>query len=211
MSPFTPWPTLEEREQRSLDESSSHRIVLHGSQLRASADLEVPGSQRLSDYFGLLQGFCRVTDMVLLTHRGKPARTRMPSARIRLDQIVLIGESRHCPCTDGRPAQDSPALFVAKNPQRVIVMTNDHLIYGVAHLSPNGSLAAFIDAEHPRFVPLTNVRIRRLADRSVAGRYDFALLQRTHIMGFQLQPGGDAAVESFHIPGADFGAAQSWS
>ena len=211
MSQFAPWESLEEQGQCSSENGSSHRIELIGSQLRATADLEVPATQRVSDYFGLLQGFCRVSDLVLLTHLGKPSRIRLQEARIRLDDIAVVGESRQCSCSDTRPAETLRALFVPKRPHRLVVMTPDHLIYGDTHLAQNGSLTAFIDAEHPRFVPMTNVRVRWLADRRLASRYNFALLQRSHIIGFELQADGDAAVESFHIPGAHFGADQSWS
>lgn len=45
----------------------------------------------------------------------------------------------------------------------------------------------------------------------LAGRYNFALLQRNHSTGFELQPGGDAASEDFHLSGTAFPANQSWS
>src|SRR5450759_2612223 len=49
----------------------------------------------------------------------------------------------------------------------------------VGHLAQNGSLTAFIDDETPRFVPMTNVRVRWLADRRLAGRFNFALSPRS--------------------------------
>jgi hypothetical protein len=206
-----PWEPLDEQGQRPSDEGSSHRIELIGSQLLASAEIDVPGTQRLSDYFGLLQGFCRVRDLVVLTHRGRSGRIRLREARIRLDDIAVVGESRHCPCTEGSRPETPRAMVIPKEPHRVVVITTDHMIYGVAHLPQNGSLAAFIDAEHPPFVSMTNVRVRWLADRRLAGRYNFALVQRSHIIGIELRPGGDAAVESFQIPGAAFPADQSLS
>jgi hypothetical protein len=143
--------------------------------------------------------------------KGRSGRIRLPEARIRLDDIAVVGESRHCPCTEGSPPETPRALFVPKEPHRIVVITTDHIIDGVAHLPQNGSLVAFIDAEHPPFVSMTNVRVRWLADRRLAGRYNFALLQRSHIIGVELQSGGDAAAESFKIPGAAFPADQSWS
>ena len=211
MPEFGPRESLEEQGQRPSDEGSSHRIELIGPQLLATAELDVPGTQRLTDYFGLLQGFCRVRDLVVLTHRGRSGRIRLPEARIRLDDIAVVGESRHCPCTEGSPPETPRALFVPKESHRIVVITTDHIIYGVAHLPENGSFVAFIDAEHPPFVSMTNVRVRWLADRRLAGRYNFALLQRSHIIGVELQSGGDAAAESFKIPGAAFPADQSWS
>jgi hypothetical protein len=42
-----------------------------------------------------------------------------------------------------------------------------------------------------------------------ADRYNFALVQRSHIIGHELQPGGDAEIEGFHVPGAVFPAPPS--
>ncbi|HEX7613277.1 MAG TPA: hypothetical protein VF371_10940, partial [Candidatus Limnocylindrales bacterium] len=57
-----------------------------------------------------------------------------------------------------------------------------------------------IDAEHPRFVPMTNGRVRWQADRRLAGSFNVALLQRCHIIGFELQPSGTTVIGSFHLP-----------
>jgi hypothetical protein len=207
---FASWDSPGELGPTTRD-GSSHRIELIGSQLLASAEIAVPGLQRLTDYFALLQGVCRVSDLVVMTHRGKPARNHVSAARIRLDDIAVIGESRQCGCSSERSAETMRALFVRKWPHRLVVMTPDHLIYGDIHLAQNGSLTAFIDAEHPRFVPMTNVRVRWLADRRLAGRFNFALLHRSHVMGFELQPDGEATVDSFEIPGAAFPVHQPWS
>jgi hypothetical protein len=43
-----------------------------------------------------------------------------------------------------------------------------------------------------------------------ADRYNFALVQRRHIIGIESQPGGDAEIEGFLVPGAAF-PDQSWS
>ena len=45
------------------------------------------------------------------------------------------------------------------------------------------SITAFVDASYPRFIPMTGVHVRWLTDRRLAGRFDFALLQRCHIIG----------------------------
>ena len=41
----------------------------------------------------------------------------------------------------------------------------------------------FVDSTDPRFIPMSNVRVRWLADRRLAGRYPFALIQRSQILG----------------------------
>jgi hypothetical protein len=44
-------------------------------------------------------------------------------------------------------------------------------------------MIAFLDATDPHFIPMTNVRVRWLADRRPAGRFPFVLIQRDHIVG----------------------------
>ena len=44
-------------------------------------------------------------------------------------------------------------------------------------------MIAFLDATDPHFIPMTNVRVRWLADRRLAGRFPFVLVQRDHIVG----------------------------
>jgi hypothetical protein len=157
--------------------AESHKIELIGAQLRAGGTLCVSGRQRLSDYVNLLEGFFRIEDVVLRARNGDPTRVVLPEVRIRLDDITIVGQARSR--REGGQGQD----HILKLPHRIVVMTTALEIYGYVHLSELGSVEAFVDASYPRFVPMTNVHVRWLVDRRLAGRFDFALLQRSHIIG----------------------------
>jgi hypothetical protein len=72
---------------------------------------------------------------------------------------------------------------VAKVPQRLVLMTRAHIIYGSTYIHADASLMAFVDSADPKFIPMTKVSVRWLADRRLAARYPFALIQRTQILG----------------------------
>jgi hypothetical protein len=84
-----------------------------------------------------------------------------------------------------RPEREDPGAGapVDKERRRLVISTDAHIIYGSAHLHHEASMMAFLDATDPHFIPLTNVRVRWLADRRLAGRFAFALVQRDHIVG----------------------------
>jgi hypothetical protein len=51
-------------------------------------------------------------------------------------------------------------------------------------------IARFIESPSPTFIAMTDVRTRSLADRRVTTRYDFAVLNRRHVVAAtQLLPG----------------------
>ena len=153
------------------------RVELMGSHLRAEGSVDLGSFNRLSDYVNLLSGFFTIQDVVLLSRIGQPTRLSFDRLRVRLDDIGLIAQKAPDELV---PSEDH---VVTKAPRRLVVTTADHIVYGLAFLHPQASLTAFIDANEPHFVPMTNVRVRWLADRRLAGRYPFALLQRSHIIG----------------------------
>ena len=81
---------------------------------------------------------------------------------------------------------------IPKQRRRLVVMTEAHIVYGSVYLHEEGSLSAFMDSPDPHFIPMTGVRVRWLTDRRLAGRFSFALLQRSHIVGVASEAGREA-------------------
>ncbi|MFI5261537.1 MAG: hypothetical protein ACHQZR_03160 [Candidatus Limnocylindrales bacterium] len=79
---------------------------------------------------------------------------------------------------------------VDKERRRIVISTAAHIIYGFAHIHQEASMMAYLDASDPHFIPMTDVRVRWLADRRLAGRYPFALIQRIHIVGVAMDVSG---------------------
>jgi len=154
-------------------------LELIGTHLRASGAAEVGRFRRISDYVNSVDGFFRLRDVVLLDRTGAPTRITMPELRVRLDDVAIVAQlvvEPLPPTTDGH-------VVIAKTQRRLVVMTRAHIIYGYVYLHEHGSLMQFVDSTDPRFIPMSNVRVRWLADRRLAGRYPFALIQRSQILG----------------------------
>lgn len=152
-------------------------VELIGSQLRAAGIVDIGRFTRLTDYVNILDGFFELGEATLLTRSGGPTRVTLADPRIRLDEVMLIGQKNV-------PPMEGPAdRRIAKRSTRLVVMTPAHVIYGSAYLHAQASLMAFVDAVDPHFIPMTNVRVHWLMDRRLTGRYSFALLQRRHIIG----------------------------
>ena len=151
------------------------RVELIRSELRADGVLDTGSFARLSDYVNSLSGFCHLREARVRTATGDTGAGRL-DLHIKLDEIALIAQTR----IPLRPV--AADHFVPKSTHRLLFVTPALLVTGLAYLHAQASLDAFIDASDPAFIPLTQVRVRRLSGEPV-GTYPFALLQRRHIVG----------------------------
>jgi hypothetical protein len=68
-------------------------------------------------------------------------------------------------------------------PQRSFVLfTPGHSITGKVQVYGGTDLEGFVDASEPRFVPVTDVTARSLADRRIISHFSFVLINRTHMI-----------------------------
>lgn len=174
---------LEERGGQHLE------LELIGDRLRVSGVADLGRFRRLTDYVNMLQGFFTLRDATLLDRSGAPTRVTMPELRVRLDDVAVVAER-------GGPARprDEHAVVLEKVEQRLVLMTASHLVAGNVHIHAGGSLLHFVDSTDPRFIPMSDTRVRWLDDRSVVGHFEFALVHRTTIVGVATEGlgGGDA-------------------
>jgi hypothetical protein len=152
------------------------RVQLIGTHLRAEGSVDLGQFARLSDYVNLLEGFFTIHDVVLLSRLGGPTRITFPDFRVRLDDIAIVGQA-----VDEHVHSDD--RMIHKQRRRLVLTTGAHIIYGYAHMHEEAALTAFVDSTDPQFMPMTNVRVRWLADRRLAGRFPFALIHRRAIIG----------------------------
>jgi hypothetical protein len=159
-------------------------VELLGNQLRAEGLVDLGNWTRVSDYVNFLTGFFTIRDVTLLSRLGEPTRLTFPDLRVRLDDITIVGQR------DPGPQVDPGDRYIPKERRRLVLTTVAHIIYGHAYVHEQASMTAFVDATDPRFIPMTNVRVRWLADRRLAGRYPFALIHRSHIVGVATEISG---------------------
>ena len=62
------------------------------------------------------------------------------------------------------------------------MFTPGHTVTGRVHVFGQTDLAAFVDSTDPRFVPVTEVTTRSLADRRIVSHYAFVLINRTQMI-----------------------------
>ena len=154
-------------------------LELIGTHLRASGVVDIGRFRRVSDYVNLLDGFFALRDVVLLTRTGESTRITMPELRVRLDDVAIVGQL----AAEAIPRSTELGVHVEKGERRLVVMTRAHIIYGYVHIIEGASVMTFVDSTDPRFIPMSRVRVRWLADRRLAARYPFALVQRSQILG----------------------------
>jgi hypothetical protein len=155
------------------------RVELVGMHLRVAGEIELGDFARLTDFMNVRDSI-GLQDAVLLAGHGDQSRYSFHELRVRLPDITIIGQR------DGS-SQGDRRNRVAKRAPRIVVMTIAHIVTGAAYLHPQASLASLVEAEQ-RFMPMTDVRVQWLADRDMAARYPFALIQRSHIIGVAIEP-----------------------
>lgn len=167
-------------------------LELIGDRLRASGVADLGRFRRVTDYVNMLQGFFTLRDVTLLTRSGAATRVTMPELRLRLDDVTIVAQ-RHA---EQRPPADQGVL-VEKVQQRLVLMTAAHIVAGDVHVHAGGSLLHFVDSTDPRFIPMSDVRVRWLDDRALVGHFSFALVHRTKILGVATEGlGGGAEAET---------------
>jgi hypothetical protein len=166
-------------------------VELIGSQLWVAGMVDLGRFRRVSDFVNIVQGYFALKEVVVLTRTGDATRLTMPELRVLPDDIAVVGQ-----LGNDRPQQATgPGVFIEKVPQRLVVLTRSHIIDGDVFIQRDGSIMSFVDATDPKFIPMSEVRVRWVSDRKLAARYPFALVQRSQILG--------VATEGIKLGGAE--------
>ena len=166
-------------------------LEILGSDLWVAGVIDLGRFRRVADMMNLVQGYLVMRDAVVLTRTGDATRLTMPELRVIPDDIALVAQVED----DGATSSADGSMVVEKRRERLVVLTRTHIIDGDVFLPGDGAIMAFVDATDPKFIPMSDVRVRWVADRKLAARYPFALLQRSQILG--------VAQEGIRLGGAD--------
>jgi len=174
-------------------------VELIGSNLWVAGMVDLGRFRRVSDFVNLTQGYMVFRDVVVLTRTGDATRLTLPELRVLPDDIAVVAQLGDDHAGAGSGAGSGPAaeggLMIEKRRQRLVVLTRTHIIDGDVFIHGDGSIMAFVDATDPKFIPMSDVRVRWVSDRKLAARYPFALLQRAQILG--------VATEGIKLGGAE--------
>ena len=168
-------------------------IELVGPHLRVGGQIELGRFTRLSDRVNHGRGYLLLRDARLLKRNGEPTPLVVPELYVNQDEVTFVAMPR---LQDVRPADaPRPNEFIQKAVRRYIVFTPGHVISGLIHVFSEMSVAGLVDSTDPRFVPMTHVSARSLADRRVVSRFDLLLVNRTQMVAVAA-PDGDHETEA---------------
>lgn len=157
-------------------------IELVGPHLRVGGRIDLGRFARLSDRVNHGRGYLLLHDARLLKRNGQPTGLATPELYVNPDEVTFVAMQK---AVDVRPVAEGGAPrsseYIEKHPRRYVVFTPGHVISGTVHVFPEMTLAGLVDSTDPRFVPMTHVSARSLADRRVLSHFDLLLINRTQM------------------------------
>jgi len=156
-------------------------VELVGPHLRVGGKISLGRFGRLTDRVNHSRGFILLEHARLLKRNGDPTPLVVPELYVNQDEVTFIGVS-HLGLED-RPSRDTSGegSLIKKKPRAYVVFTPGHSISGSIYVHDEMTLSNFVDASEPRFIPMTAVLARSLADRRVVSRFELLLMNRTQM------------------------------
>ncbi len=162
---------------------STRLVELIGPHLRLRGRVSLGFHRRLTDVMNSHEGMFRVADAIVLRRNGDPTRVSVPDLWVSPAEVTLIADLEGEEATS--PSRD---LQIPKLPVGLIVVTPGHTVNGTVYTPAGAQLDVFVESPVPPFVPMTDVHTRSLADRRVRAHYEFAVLNRRHIVAASAMP-----------------------
>jgi hypothetical protein len=179
---------------------SQESIELVGTNLRLIGVVSLGRFGRLTDLINASSGYVRVRDVQLLRRNGDPTSLILPELMVDQDEISFIAQHEAPPPEPGAAGgyvdSFSNTDVVTRKAREFVLFTPGHTVTGKVHIFGQTDLAGFVDSSDPRFVPVTGVTTRSLADRRIISHYEFVLINRTQmIAASEIGRQGDFAPE----------------
>ena len=158
-------------------------VELVGTHLRLNGNVSLGRFGRLSDLINASSGYLRIRDARLLRRNGEPTSLILTELMVNQDEISFIAQSgaRNAEATGGY-IEPGFGEIEARQAREYVMFTPGHTLRGKVHVFGQTDLAGFVDATDPRFVAVTGVTARSLADRRIISHYDFVLINRTQMI-----------------------------
>jgi len=181
------------------------QIELVGTNLRLKGTVSLGRFGRLTDLINASSGYVRVRDAQLLQRNGESSGLDLAELMVDQDEISFIAQAHAA-----RPEPGSGVGFIepvfadtveARQAREFVMFTPGHTVTGRVHVFGQTDLAGFVDATDPRFVPVTGVTTRSLADRRIVSHYDFILINRTQLIAAAEAAGRDETARVEDVAG----------
>ena len=183
--------------------SHDESIELVGTHLRLTGTISLGRFGRLTDLINASSGYLRVHDARLLRRNGDPTSLVLPELMVDQDEISFIAQHEAAQPEPGASGGFAEPGFGSAAESRLarefVMFTPGHTVTGKVHVFGQTDVAGFVDATDPRFVPVTGVTTRSLADHRIISHYPFMLINRTQmIAASEVGPHGD--IEPDDVP-----------
>jgi len=213
-NPGMEWDTGSGAGGGGAEDGQTHEesIELFGTNLRLVGRVSLGRFGRLTDMINAASGYLRVHDAQLLKPDGDPTGRSFPEIMVDQDEISFIAQrSEDAPAPEslvgtGFVEDRSDLTIETRTARRFVMFTPGHLLTGSIYLFGQTRLEGFVDATDPRFVAITDVTIRSLADDEVTGEFPFVLINRTQMGAaseIDLEPGDDLSIRRIEWPEVD--------
>jgi hypothetical protein len=169
-------------------QSKFETIELVGPHLRVSGEISLLRFSRLSDLINHNRGFVRLTGAQLLRRNGDPTGLVVPELMVNQDEITFIGQKAQDVSTAETGlvgGMDRPLM--ERVARELVIFTPGHTLVGTIYLFSETDIATFVDSTDPRFVAMTTVTARSLADRRVISHFGLVLVNRTQMTAASLR------------------------
>jgi hypothetical protein len=153
-------------------------VELLGDGFHFSGKIHLGQFDRLSGWLNMQSGFIQLRD-ARHVHPGGPsadAAQRGSALWIRLDQIVVVA--------DRSPVQRarSGVPIVEKQRRGVSILARGFELSGNIHIHEHGQIAQFLEASDPRFLPITELTVRRISGSGLPERFASAMVNREQLL-----------------------------
>jgi hypothetical protein len=163
----------------------TENVELVGPHLRLSGVIDLGRFARLTDKVNHSRGFVRIHDARLLRRNGDPTSLIVPVLMVNQDEITFIGQGEHvlaeAPAETPEDLMSGDRPTLEKSARRFVVFTPGHAISGNIHVHQEMTIENFVEATDTRFIGMTAVSARSLADRRVISHFEFLLVNRTQM------------------------------
>jgi hypothetical protein len=179
-------------ERRNAAGPAQHDVELVGPDLRVSGRLSLGRFTNLADLVNHNRRFLVLHEARLLQGAGGPTDLVLPELVVSQDEITFVGD-RQQPDDEPPGADRGPATTRTRadsgtersgpdgHPRQFVIFTPGHAITGGLHLFREMTLANFVEATDPRFIPVSDATCRSLSDPDAVSRFEVLLVNRTQI------------------------------
>jgi hypothetical protein len=166
------WPARNDEEEGALV-----AVQLLGDGLHLLGEIHTGQFDRLSGWLNMQAGFIQVRNAVHIRPGDAPDEGHQKGTLwVRLNQIVLVID--RSAIQQIRPG----APIVQKERREVSMLTRAFELRGGIHLPADGSMAHFLEATDPHFLPATDVTVRWMSSPAHVARFPFALVNREQLV-----------------------------